>query len=233
MWMVLLAALSVGGATVAGSLIGLCFQHLPPGAGNRMLHFSAGMMLCAAVVSLILPSAESGTLPDLLLAVLGVMSGGILLGLAGNALPHSPDMNRAMLLVLAIALHNAPEGLAAGVSFGCASLSDTLLILGGIMLQNIPEGLIIIPPMLSAGFSRRKAFFYALGTGLIEVLGTFLGYFCISLSTAMLPFLLSFAGGAMLFVVCGEMMPKEQDKPGLYILLAGVCLIFLANGLLS
>lgn len=230
MWIVLLTALGVGGATVVGALIGLLLKGLPERGNFLLTAFSAGMMLAAAVLGLILPGVASGQLRDLVLTVAGLAFGSAFLGIANHFLPQSPTSSRALLLVLAMALHNAPEGLAAGVSFGCDSQTGTFLIVSSIMLQNIPEGMIIIPPMVRAGYTPKRAFAYGFGTGMIEVLGTFLGYFAMRLSQAMLPFALGFAGGAMLFVVCGEMIPESADqKSGLYTLLAGFTLVLIAD----
>ena len=124
---------------------------------------------------------------------------------------------RAFLTVFAIALHNLPEGIAAGVGFGTGDVSAALFIAFGIALQNIPEGCVVVAPLISAGLSAGKAFGVAALTGLIEVIGTFFGYFAVNISTSVLPFALSFAGGAMLYVIFCEMMPdiccgKSQVK---------------------
>ena len=115
-----------------------------------------------------------------------------------------------MLFVLAIAVHNLPEGMAAGVGFGTGDEIGAFFIAGGIALQNLPEGMVIIAPMLSAGIPPRRTFIIALFTGIIEVIGTFIGYFAVRLSTAMLPFALAFAGGTMLYVISDEMIPETH-----------------------
>ena len=130
--------------------------------------------------------------------------------------------------IAAIGIHNLPEGIAAGVSFGSGNASEAMLIAGGIALQNIPEGMVIIGPMLAAGVSPRRTFLCALATGLVEVIGTFLGYFAVTVASAILPFALAFAGGTMLYVISDEMIPETHhgDAQGVtHALLAGFCLM--------
>ena len=107
---------------------------------------------------------------------------------------RSTNASRVLLFVLAIAIHNLPEGIAAGVGFGSGNAAQAMLIAGGIALQNIPEGMVIIAPMLAAGMSHRRTFLIAVATGVVEVIGTLLGYFAVTVSTAILPFALAFAG---------------------------------------
>ena len=138
-----------------------------------------------------------------------------------------------MLFVAAIAIHNLPEGIAAGVGFGSGNMSEALTIAGAIALQNIPEGMVIISPMLLAGVSKRRAFILALITGLIEVLGTFIGYFAVTIASAILPFALAFAGGAMLYVISDEMIPETHahgsERGATYALILGFCLMLAAD----
>ena len=142
-----------------------------------------------------------------------------------------------LLFVLAIAIHNLPEGIAAGVGFGTGNITDALVIAGGIALQNIPEGMVIIAPMLAAGMSHRRTFIIAIITGVVEVVGTLLGYFAVSVSTAILPFALAFAGGTMLYVISDEMIPEthaDGNKRGVtYSLLIGFCLMLVLDILLG
>ena len=138
-----------------------------------------------------------------------------------------------MLFVTAIAIHNLPEGIVSGVGFGSGDTGQALLIAGGIALQNIPEGMVIIAPMLAAGVSPRKTFIYALITGLIEVAGTFLGYIAVNIATVILPLALSFAGGAMLYVISDEMIPETHahgsQRGATYSLLIGFCVMLAAD----
>jgi ZIP family zinc transporter len=147
------------------------------------------------------------------------------------------DLSRVLLFVTAIAIHNLPEGIAAGVGFGSGDSAQALLIAGGITLQNIPEGMVIIGPMLAAGVKPSRTFILAMITGLVEVVGTFVGYFAVSVSTAILPFALAFAGGTMLYVISDEMIPETHahghERGATYALLAGFCLMLVTDVLLG
>lgn len=251
MEMVLLTALGVGGATVFGSVIGFLFKKISHRFSDIVLAFAAGVMLAAAVLGLIIPSVEYGGKFGLLITVAGIFTGAICLNLIDRLVPHmhrlmgvdseahpaTANVNKVLLFVTAIAIHNLPEGIAAGVSFGSGNTSDALLIAGGIALQNIPEGMVIIAPMLSAGVSPRRTFLCALATGLVEVIGTLLGYFAVSLASAILPFALAFAGGTMLYVISDEMIPETHahgsERGATYSLLAGFCLMLVSDVLLG
>jgi ZIP family zinc transporter len=150
---------------------------------------------------------------------------------------NNASLNKVLLFVLAIGIHNLPEGIAAGVGFGSGNVAQAMVIAGGIALQNIPEGMVIISPMLAAGISKKKTFIAALITGLVEVLGTLIGYFAVSFSTAVLPFALAFAGGTMLYVISDEMIPETHhdgsQRGATYALLAGFCLMIVMDVLLG
>ncbi len=226
MIIVLLTALGVGGATAVGALLGLLIKNPSHKVSDVILSFAAGIMLCAATVGLIIPSLNFGGKWGILFTVLGMVVGAFCLNLIDKVVPHlhklggldeedHPEKNKAinkvMLFVIAIAIHNLPEGLAAGVSFGTDNITHALTVAGGIALQNIPEGMVIIAPMLATGMTKKKAVLIAFLTGAVEVVGTFLGYFAVSLSTAILPFALSFAGGTMLYVISDEMIPETHS----------------------
>ena len=243
MKMVLLTALGVGGATVFGSVLGFVFKKISHKFSDIVLAFAAGVMLCAAVTGLILPSLEYGGPMNLLVSIAGIFCGALFLSVLDKLVPHlhrlagadqesHPDqgakLNKVLLFVLAIGIHNLPEGIAAGVGFGSGNNAQALTIAAGIALQNIPEGMVIIAPMLAAGISPARTFVCAMLTGVVEVLGTLLGYFAVSLSTTILPFALAFAGGTMLYVISDEMIPEthHSDARGVtYSLLAGFCLM--------
>ncbi len=250
MEMVLLTALGVGGATVFGACIGFIFKKSSHKFTDIILAFAAGVMLSAAVLGLIIPSLEYGGKYGLLITVAGIFCGALCLNLIDKAVPHlhklagadiephkATHINKILLFVMAIAIHNLPEGIAAGVSFGSGNTSEALLIAGGIALQNIPEGMVIIAPMLSAGIKPGKTFFYAMITGLIEVIGTLIGYFAVSVASAILPFALAFAGGTMLYVVSDEMIPETHahgsERGATYALLAGFCVMLISDVLLG
>ncbi len=250
MEMVLLTALGVGGATVFGSLIGFLFKNISHKFSDIVLSFAAGVMLAAAVLGLILPSLEYGGDWGIVITIAGIFVGALCLNLIDKLVPHlhklvGPDLephnnanlSKVLLFVTAIAIHNLPEGIAAGVSFGTGDDSQALLIAGGIALQNIPEGMVIIGPMLAAGVRPGRTFLCALVTGLIEVVGTLLGYFAVSIASAILPFALAFAGGTMLYVISDEMIPETHahgsQQGATYALLVGFCLMLLSDVLLK
>ena len=240
MTVVLLTALGVGGATLVGAILGFAFKNISHKFSDIVLSFAAGIMLAAAVIGLILPSLEYGGSFGLLIAAVGVMLGAVCLNLIDKFVPHLHKMmgadieshgetndrlSKILLFVMAIAIHNLPEGIAAGVSFGSDNIADAISVSGGIALQNIPEGMVIIGPMLIAGVSKKKTFIIAALTGVVEVIGTFIGYFAVSVSTAILPFALAFAGGTMLYVISDEMIPETHahgaEKGATFALLIG------------
>lgn len=241
MSIVFLTALGVGGATVFGAVIGYLFKSFSLKAKDFVLSFAAGVMLSSSVIGLILPSLEYGGRLSALVTVIGIFSGALCIKLLSSIIPrllkgesnYSAErvtLHRVLVFVSAIAIHNLPEGIAAGVGFGTGNNADALFIAFGIALQNVPEGMVIIPPMLACGVSPFKAFLTAVFTGLIEVLGTFIGYFAVSFSGAVLPFALSFAGGTMIYVICDEMIPetKAENSPFVtFALVFGFCLILL------
>ena len=252
MKMVLLTALGVGGATVIGSVIGFLFKKLSHKFSDIVLSFAAGVMLSAAVIGLIVPSLEYGGKFKLPVTVAGVFCGAIAINLIDKLVPHlhrltgvdaeshpenQKKLNKILLFVIAIAIHNLPEGIAAGVGFGTGNVNDAIMIAAGIALQNIPEGMVIIAPMLAAGMSHGRTFIAAAMTGVIEVVGTLLGYFAVSLSNAVLPFALAFAGGTMIYVISDEMIPETHahgnESGATFSLLAGFCLMLAFDVLLG
>ena len=250
MQLVLVTALGVGGATFAGALIGFLFKKASHRFSDIVLSFAAGVMLAAAVLGLILPAVEEGGKLGLLYAVAGIFAGAACLNIIDKLVPHlhklagkEPEkhadakLGKVLLFVMAIAIHNLPEGIAAGVGFGSGDTSQALLIAGGIALQNIPEGMVIIAPMLAAGVSPSRTLLIALGTGLIEVVGTFIGFFAVSVSQAILPFALAFAGGTMLYVISDEMIPETHahgaQRGATYALLVGFCIMLVSDVLLG
>jgi ZIP family zinc transporter len=242
--MVLLTALGVGGATVFGALLGFAFKKISHKFSDIVLAFAAGVMLAAAVIGLILPSLEYGGKFGLLVTVAGIFCGALCLNLLDRLVPHlhrlsgvdqeahpgqSAQLSKVLLFVMAIAIHNLPEGIAAGVGFGTGNDGEAITIAAGIALQNIPEGMVIIAPMLAAGMKPGRTFCIAMLTGIVEVLGTLLGYFAVTISTAILPFALAFAGGTMLYVISDEMIPETHahgsERGATYSLLAGFALM--------
>ena len=250
MKLVLLTALGVGGATVIGSFLGFIFKKISHKFSDIVLSFAAGVMLAAAVLGLIIPSLEYGGRFGILITVSGIFVGALCLNLIDKIVPHlhklvgadiekhnDTNLSKVLLFVTAIAIHNLPEGIAAGVGFGSGNSSQALMIAGGIALQNIPEGMVIIGPMLAAGVTPRKTFICAMITGLVEVAGTLIGYFAVSVASVVLPFALAFAGGTMLYVISDEMIPETHahgcERGATYALLVGFCVMLVSDVLLG
>ena len=245
------SALGVGGATVIGSLIGFIFKKVSHKFSDIVLSFAAGVMLAAAVMGLILPAIEYGGKWGLPITIGGIFVGAVCLNLIDKLTPHlhrlagpeqeshpekAKSLNKVLLFVIAIGIHNLPEGLAAGVSFGTENVAQAMAVAIGIALQNIPEGMIIIAPLLSAGMSRRRTLGIALLTGAIEVVGTLIGYFAVTISKAVLPFFLAFAGGIMLYIISDEMLLEthhDNERGATYALLIGFCLMLAVDVLLG
>ena len=251
MKIVILTAFGVGGATVMGSIIGFLFRGITHRFRDLSLSFAAGVMLAAAVLGLILPSLEFGGTYALPITLAGFFFGAAFLSLLDRLVPHmhafvgihredhpeNEHVDRVLLFITAIAIHNFPEGIAAGVSFGSGSTADAMIIAGGIALQNIPEGMVIIAPMLAAGISPKRTFLCGLLSGLVEVAGTFLGYFAVTIASAVLPFALAFAGGTMLYVISDEMIPDTHahgnERGATYALLIGFCVMLVSDVLMG
>lgn len=247
---VLLTAIGVGAATIFGAALGFIFKNISHKFSDIVLSFAAGVMLSASVLGLILPSLEYGGKYGIITTIAGIFAGALCLNLLDKLVPHlhniagtredgqqNPHIDKILLFVIAIAIHNLPEGIAAGVGFGSGDSAGALFIAGGIALQNIPEGMVIIAPMLSAGIKPKKTFLFASITGLVEVIGTLIGYFAVSVSTMILPFALSFAGGTMLYIISDEMIPETHshgnERASTYALLVGFCLMLVTDFLLG
>jgi len=229
----LFAALFTWGLTALGASMVFFFKKIDPKVLNSMLGFAAGVMIAASFWSLLKPAIEMtdarGDIPWIP-AVVGFLSGGAFLLIIDKVLPHlhmglkidkaegvKTSWKRSVLLVLAITLHNIPEGLAVGVAFGALSSSpDTGALAGaialalGIGLQNFPEGAAVSIPLRREGFSRLKAFNYGQISGVVEPVAAVLGAFLVLLIEPLLPYALSFAAGAMIFVVVEELIPESQ-----------------------
>lgn len=243
-----LSAAGLCGATIIGSILGFGIRELPHKWNDTVLGYCAGVMLAASTLGLIVPAFESETAPWWLVAT-GVIAGALFLNVLDLVTPHlhhitgidaeehrnNSTLNHIMLFVMAIAIHKLPEGIAAGVSMSDGNeVSWTVSF--GIALQNIPEGMVIIAPLLLAGVKRMRTFIISLAIGLLEVLGVWTGYAMGSLSTSMLPVMLGFAGGAMLYVTSDEMIPETHahgyQKQATYALLLGFMTLLLLEKLL-
>lgn len=230
----LAATLFTWGVTAAGSAMVFFFRSINMKVLNLMLGFAAGVMIAASYWSLLAPAIamaeESGSIPWVP-AVVGFLSGGAFLFLVDKLLPHlhiglatdkaegiKTRWQRSVLLVLAITLHNIPEGLAVGVAFGALArnpnagvLAGAIVLAVGIGLQNFPEGAAVSIPLRREGFSRFKAFTYGQLSGIVEPVAGVAGAVLVLLVTPLLPYALSFAAGAMIFVVAEELIPESQN----------------------
>jgi len=222
----ILASTLAGLATGVGALPALFFRTVPDKVLNAMLGGAAGVMLAATSFSLIVPGIEAGDSiwPDygVYVVVAGMLIGAIFLDRADKWLPHEhfilghegPDskMRRIWLFIIAITIHNFPEGLAVGVGFGSGDVDAGTSLAIGIGLQNMPEGLAVAMPLLGLGYSRWRAIGIATLTGLVEPIGGLLGVGAVTIFSPVLPFGLAFAAGAMLFVISDEIIPETHSK---------------------
>jgi len=213
------ASLIAGLATGAGALPVLFTTKVSDRLLDVMLGFSAGVMLAATSFSLIVPAIDmSGPW----VAVFGLIFGALILHLIDRSIPHfhpalgaegrPSKLSKVWLFVIAITIHNFPEGLAVGVTFGTGNVAAGLVVATAIGLQNMPEGLAVALPLLREGYSRRKSLGYGTLTGLVEPVGGLLGVVLVSIFHPILPWALAFAAGAMLFIVSDEMIPESHRK---------------------
>ena len=245
MTQVWLSAAGLSLATIIGAIIGFGIKELPHKWNDVVPGFCAGVMLAAATLGLIVPAVELAGAADWWLAVVGVAVGALFLNLLDFVTPHmhkitgldqeehrnNASLNRILLFVMAVALHKLPEGMAAGVGFNAEETGDAWAVTLGIALQNIPEGMVVIAPLLLAGVKRMRAFVISLAIALLEVVGVWIGYGMGAISTYLLPVMLAFAGGAMLYVVSDEMIPETHahgyQKLATYSLIAGFMVLTL------
>jgi ZIP family zinc transporter len=247
----LLATAFTYGMTALGSATVFCFKSINRKALDGMLGFAAGVMIAASFFSLLAPAIEMADtaheggagLPSWAAAAIGFIAGGVFLRLADSLLPHlhvgagsaegiKTGWGRSVLLVLAITLHNIPEGLAVGVSFGAASLLPGAGLAGavslalGIGLQNFPEGAAVSIPLRREGLSRLRSFWIGQASGIVEPIAGVLGAALVLSMQAMLPYALAFAAGAMIFVVAEELIPEAYAEGNDHIATSGIMLGF-------
>lgn len=230
----LMATLFTWGITAFGASFVFFFKKMNQKVLDAMLGFAAGVMIAASYWSLLAPAIEmtekAAKVPSWLPALIGFLGGGIFLWIVDRYLPHlhpgfeinqaegvPSSWKRSILLVSAITIHNIPEGLAIGVAFGAAahgldtaSLGAAVALTIGIGLQNLPEGTAVSVPLRREGMSRRKAFFYGQLSGAVEPLAGVLGATAVLLIEPLLPYALSFAAGAMIYVVVEELIPESH-----------------------
>lgn len=243
----LIATFFTWGMTAIGAALVFTTKTVNQKLMDGMLGFAGGVMIAASFWSLLSPAIEMGensSLPSWFPAAVGFLLGGFFLWGADKIIPHvhptSPmkdaegikpeNKRRSTLLVLAITLHNIPEGLAIGVAFGAvaagfpsASLTAAIALAIGIGIQNLPEGTAVAMPLRRDGMSRRKSFLYGQFSGMVEPFSAVVGVLAVSFMTPILPFALSFAAGAMIFVVVEEVIPGSQENGNKD--LASICLM--------
>lgn len=232
----LLGTLFTWGVTAIGAAMVFFFKSINRKILDSMLGFAAGVMIAASFWSLLAPAIdmaeESVTLPAWFPAVIGFLLGGGFLWLVDRILPHlhiglptneaegiKTSWQRSILLVLAITLHNIPEGLAVGVAFGAvaagipsAGLAGAIALAIGIGLQNFPEGAAVSVPLRREGMSRVRSFFYGQASGLVEPMAGVVGAALVLAMRPILPYALAFAAGAMIYVVVEELIPESQSS---------------------
>lgn len=246
MTQVWISAAGLCGATLVGSAVGFFFKELPHKWNDAVLGYCAGIMLAASTLGLIVPAFEQAPDNGWWWVAAGVMAGAFFLNLLDLITPHlhhitgldpeqhthNSQLNHILLFVMAIALHKLPEGIAAGVSMSDFNVEgNPWAVTLGISLQNIPEGMVIIAPLLVAGVTKTRTLLISLAIGMLEILGVWIGFALGAASQAMLPLMLGFAGGAMLYVTSDEMIPETHahgyQKQATYALLLGFMTLLL------
>lgn len=225
----LIASLFTWGITSLGAVVVFLFKKVNKNTMDAMLGLSAGVMLAATFWSLLSPAlemAENLKLISWLIVSLGVLSGGLLL-FCGDKIfdritkkkTNSHSIKRSLMLIFSITLHNIPEGMAIGVAFGSvfynlegATLAAAVMLAIGIGIQNFPEGSAVSLPLRREGMSPQKAFFFGMLSGIVEPISAVVGAILVIKVQVLLPILLSFAGGAMIYVVVQELIPESQTN---------------------
>ena len=239
-----LASLGAGLATGIGALPVLFLEDISDKILDSMLGFAAGVMLAASVFSLLIPSIEIGGIGA---TIIGLVIGAFFLDMLDLYVPHmhfilgpegpSIRLRKTWLFILAITLHNLPEGLSVGVSFGLGNIGAGLVIAIAIALQNIPEGTGVAFPLVREGYSRKNAVLYATLSGLVEPIAGAIGAVAVTISNILLPYALAFAAGAMIYVISDEVIPESHrkgfEKEATYGLILGFILMMLLDNILK
>lgn len=240
-WMGFTASLLAGLLTGVGALCVFFFKKISTRLEDGLLSFAAGIMLAASFFSLLLPAIEYGETYfhskhyAVLIVIAGVLSGAVLLFLMHRYIPHEhffsghegPDakaLSRIWLFVIAITLHNFPEGMAVGVGFAGNDVANGTSLAFGIGIQNIPEGLAVAVSLISIGYSKMRSFLIGFLTGLAEPIGGLFGSVAVSFAGPMMPWFLAFSAGAMLFIISDEIIPETHRRG--YEILATFSLLF-------
>ncbi|MFV0288002.1 MAG: ZIP family metal transporter [Mycoplasmatales bacterium] len=239
--LVIYAGIFVWGMTALGAGLIFLLKNIKQIYLDGMLGFAAGVMIAASFTSLILPALDYAQIEHSPTQSMLMVGGGILIGtlflmLMDKILPHlhaisnvtegpKTSLKRSFLLVLAITLHNIPEGLAVGVAFGAYGATGNAVLLTsaiglalGIGIQNFPEGAAVSFPLYREGYSKKKSFFYGQLSGIVEPIMVIIGYFLVNIMKPILPFALAFAAGAMMFVVIEELIPESQTNKNIHLM---------------
>lgn len=219
-WQALLASLFMYFMTALGASLVFFSKKLSAGAVTALTSMAAGIMIAASFFSLLLPALEyEGALPSYLTVTLGFLLGGafVMLGdiVLSRVKPQCSGVGEGTaLLYFAVTLHNIPEGMAVGVAFAAAAgaqeaVLSALFLAIGIAVQNFPEGLCVAVPLRAKGMSRAKSFAFSQGSGAVEIPACLLGALCAMFVAGLMPWALSFSAGAMIAVVCSELIPES------------------------
>ncbi|WP_262966730.1 ZIP family metal transporter [Methylobacter psychrophilus] len=246
-----LASILAGLATGVGALPALFFKVISRNLFNSMLGAAAGVMLAATAFSLLMPGMTYGNLiwpgKGIYIVSLGMVVGAAFLHYADRQLPHVhfdsisdvqlSSLKKVWLFIIAITIHNFPEGMSVGVSFGTGDMKNGLVLAIAIALQNIPEGLAVALPLVGLGYNKWKAIGIATLTGLVEPVGGLLGITMVTVFEPVLPIAMGFAAGAMLFVISEEIIPETHSKGrsryATFALMGGFIIMMILDNLLS
>ena len=225
-WIIFMGLVLPGLMTGVGAIPIFFTRNVSRGLLDTFLGGAAGVMLAASCFSLIIPSIEygGGDFKAVMVCSLGIFMGAFLIDMIDKFAPHEHLINKKVegknteslskiwLFIIAITIHNFPEGLATGVGFGTDDLANGIAIAFGIALQNMPEGLAVALSLVRENYSVKYSFLIALLTGLVEPIGAFLGYGLVLVFEPVLPFILALAGGAMIFVISDEIIPETHSR---------------------
>ena len=221
------------GTSLGSAMVFFLKKRIAPKFEKMLLGFAAGVMIAASVWSLLIPSidmSKGGSAPEWLAALIGFLAGIFFLLLLDTVIPHmhiesknqecirTNSISKTTMMLFAVTLHNIPEGMSVGVAFAGAMMKDSgitataaMALAIGIAIQNFPEGAIISMPLCGEGMSKKKAFIYGVLSGVVEPVGGFITILIAGIITPVLPYLLSFAAGAMMYVVIEELIPESQN----------------------
>ncbi len=246
-----LASILAGLATGLGALPALFFKDISDRLFNSLLGAAAGVMLAATAFSLLVPGIDYGNQiwpgKGLWVVSAGMLIGAIFLHFADQRLPHlhfdsiaaanTESLQKIWLFIIAITIHNFPEGMSVGVSFGSGDMKNGIVLATAIALQNIPEGLAVALPLVGLGYNKWKAVGIATLTGLVEPVGGLLGITMVTIFSSVLPLAMGFAAGAMLFVISEEIIPethaKGRSRYATFSLMIGFIIMMTLDNLLS